>query len=251
MFSCKNVEIVFRSKFLGCWTKGHFRTKFNRDFFFLAKDFSIWFLDLLNMWYTSFHAKMPTLYSGQNFWQVGPIGIFELNLTKFLFIYYFFLQEIFPFVSCSTIYAIYKFSGKNANIIFQKKLLASRAWGHFWTKFNHVFFFFLGKDFLFVLGPLNMLSSICTKMLALYSYQNSCPARPEGFLEKNLTKFFFLQNIFEFVSWISKYDVYKFSYKNADIVFRQNSWLAGAGGIFIPNLTDFFFLRKIFVFHGQ
>ena len=132
---------------------------------------------------------MPTLYSGQNFWQVGPIGIFELNLTKFLFIYYFFLQEIFPFVSCSTIYAIYKFSGKNANIIFQKKLLASRAWGHFWTKFNHVFFF-LGKDFLFVLGPLNMLSSICTKMLALCSYQNSCPARPEGFLEKNLTKFF-------------------------------------------------------------
>ena len=32
-----------------------------------------------------------------------------------------------------------------------------------------MFFFFLGKDFLFVLGPLNMLSSICTKMLALYS----------------------------------------------------------------------------------
>ena len=123
--------------------------------------------------------------------------------------------------------------------------------GIFEQNLTMFFFFFLGKDFLFVLGPLNMLSSICTKMLALYSYQNSCPARPEGFLEKNLTKFFFLQKIFEFVSWISKYDVYKFSYKNADIVFRRNSWLAGAGGIFIPNLTDFFFLQKIFRFHGQ
>ena len=89
-------------------------------------------------------------------------------------------------------------------------------------------------------------TSICTKMPTLYSYKNSCPAGPRDFLEQNLTDFFFLQKIFEFVSWISKYAIYKFLYKNADIVFRQNSWQARAGGIFVQNLTVFFFLAKDF-----
>ena len=34
---------------------------------------------------TSFGAKMPTLYSYQNSWQVGPIGISEQDLAKFFF----------------------------------------------------------------------------------------------------------------------------------------------------------------------
>ena len=40
-------------------------------------------------------------------------------------------------------------------------------------------------------------TSICTKMPTLYSYQNSCLAGPVGgFLEQNLTKFFFLAKDF-------------------------------------------------------
>ena len=110
------------------------------------------------MLYTSFRAKTPTLYFNQNSWQVGFRDIFKKYLIKF-----FFLQHIFPFVSLTTIYAIYKFSRKNIDIELWKKFLASRTSWHFRTKFNKIFFF--------------------------------------------------LQNIFPFVSWTSKCAIYKFSCK--------------------------------------
>ena len=45
-FQWQNTKIVFWSKFLASGTYGHFRTKFNRVFFFLTKDFFICFFDL-------------------------------------------------------------------------------------------------------------------------------------------------------------------------------------------------------------
>ena len=78
-------------------------------------------------------------------------------------------------------------------------------------------------------------TSICTKIPTLYPYQNSCSVGPGGFLEQNLTNFFFLAKVLEFVSWISKYVIYMSSCKNTNVVFRQNSWLAGAKGIFVQN----------------
>jgi len=54
------------------------------------------------------------------------------------------------------------------------------------------------------MGLLNMLSaSICTKMPTLYSYQNSCPAGPGGFLETKFNRFFFLAKDF----WICILDL--------------------------------------------
>ena len=50
-----------------------------------------------------------------------------------------------------TKYAIYKFSSKNAKIVFRSKFLASRTTGHFLSGFNR-FFFFFQKIFSFVSG---------------------------------------------------------------------------------------------------
>ena len=60
----------------------HFQTKLNQVFF-LAKDY---------MLSTSFIAIIPSLYSNQNSWPIGPMGISEQNLTKLLF--YFTMIEI-------------------------------------------------------------------------------------------------------------------------------------------------------------
>ena len=49
---------------------------------------------------TSFCAKTATLYSGQNFWAVGPIDISKQNLTEF----FFFLEKIFC-VKTPTLYS--------------------------------------------------------------------------------------------------------------------------------------------------
>ena len=55
-------------------------------FFFLAKDFSISFLELLNMLSINFRAKTSTLYSGQNSWPIGPRGIFKKILIEYFFL---------------------------------------------------------------------------------------------------------------------------------------------------------------------
>ena len=46
-------------------------------FFFCAKDY---------MLSASFVAKIPSLYSYQNSWPVGPMEIYEQNLTELFFI---------------------------------------------------------------------------------------------------------------------------------------------------------------------
>ena len=79
------------------------------------------FLRPLYMPPTSFRAKTLKLYSSQNSWPVGPRAIIEQNLTEF----FIFLQKVFPFISRTTIYAIYKFSCKNARIVFWSKFLTS------------------------------------------------------------------------------------------------------------------------------
>ena len=117
-------------------TSGHYGTKFNQIFFSCQRLFHL-FLRPLYVPPTSFRAKTPKLYSSQNSWPVGPRAIIEQNLTEF----FIFLQKVFPFISRTTIYAIYKFSCKNARIVFWSKFLTSGTQGHFQTKFTQGFFF--------------------------------------------------------------------------------------------------------------
>ena len=104
------------------------------------------FLAPLNILSTSFHAKMATLHFGQNSWLVRPGCIFVQILNNF-----FFFRKNFTFVFMTFTYAIYKFSCKNTEIVFQSKFLTSRTKGHFCTNFTRVIFilFFL-KNFSFV-----------------------------------------------------------------------------------------------------
>jgi len=133
-FSCKNTVIVFRSKFLTSRTKGHFRTNFTRvnfTFFFSVSIFHF-FLGPLNIQSTSFHAKMATLHFCQNF-------TFVQILTDF-----FFFRKNITFVFFTVIYAIYKFSCKNTDIVFRPKFLTSQTKWHFhknFTRVNFILFF--------------------------------------------------------------------------------------------------------------
>ena len=144
---------------------------------------------------TSFGAKMPTLYSYQNSWQVGPIGISEQDLAKFFF--FFSLQMIFPFVSWTFEYAIYNFSSKNAKRVFRSKFLASKTTRLFLSDFNRVFFFSCKIFFHWFLQPLDMASiNFSARTLTLYSGKKKFPAGPVGIFELNLTDFFFLTKYF-------------------------------------------------------
>ena len=94
----------------------------------------------------------------------------------------------------------------------------------------------------------------------LYSGQISWPVGLRSiFKKKNLTGFFFvfvclllfiflfLQKIFPFVSWNSKYAIYKFSCKTSKIVFRRKFLPLGHRGIFKQILVKFLtFLAKDF-----
>ena len=137
-----------------------------------SNDFSICFMDLLNMLYTSFVQKPR---------HCTPIKIIGKQDIGFFF---FFLQHIFLFVFWATIYAIYKFSCKNTDIEFRKKFFASRTSWHFRTKFNKICFSY-ERFFQLFLGPLNMLSkSFSAKMPKLCSGQNSWPVGPRGIMEQ-------------------------------------------------------------------
>ena len=66
-----------------------------------------------------------------------------------------------------------------------------------------------------------------------------------------LNQFFFpLQKIFPVVYQTTIFAIYKFLCKNANILFRQNSWLAGVEGI-LYKIWLFFFLQNIFLFLSQ
>ena len=96
----------------------------------------------------------------------------------------------------------------------------------------------------------------------LYSGQISWPVGLRSIFQKkkNLTGFFvfvfvclllfiflFLQKIFPFVSWNSKYAIYKFSCKNSKIVLRRKFLPLGHRGIFKQILVKFLiFLAKDF-----
>ena len=81
-FSCKNFDIVYRSKNLASRSREHFRTKFNR-IFFLAKDFYICFLTSKYTIY-KFSCKNADIVFRSNF-LASPRGIFELILMIFFF----------------------------------------------------------------------------------------------------------------------------------------------------------------------
>ena len=120
-----------------------------------------------------FGAKMPTLYSGQNFWPVEQKGIFLETLPVFFFFFdlatlhssqnswpvgtsgifvqnlqdFFFIWKNFPFYSWTTKYAICMFWSKNANIVFGSKFFTCRTKGHFLTNFDLIFFIFFNRTF--------------------------------------------------------------------------------------------------------
>ena len=91
MLSCRNAEIVFRSKFLTSRTKGHFRTNFARViylfiYFCFYRIFHL-FLRPQNIISTSFHEKMVTLHSGRNSWPIGTRVIFVQIFHEFFFLF--------------------------------------------------------------------------------------------------------------------------------------------------------------------
>ena len=136
-FSLKNSDVAFRLKFLTSRNLGHFRTKFTKISFSFKRIFHF-LLQPQNMQSAGFGEKMTKLHSGQNSGPVGTNGTFEQILSKF-----FFFQKYFPFFSWTTKYAINKFRCKNADNVFQAKLLTSRTKGHFLTNFALFFFFFI------------------------------------------------------------------------------------------------------------
>ena len=95
---------------------------------------------------TCFHAHMPNFDSGQNSWPVWPSGIFVQKLPKF----FFFLKN-FPFVSLTSLYAVYLFPWKNGDIGFRSKYFTNLTLGHLHTELIRVFFFhfFVLKNFAF------------------------------------------------------------------------------------------------------
>ena len=71
---------------------------------------------------TNFRAKLMTLHSGQNSSIVGPRGIFVQNFPDVFFLF----SKDFS-ICFLDLYAINKFSCKNANIGFGPKFLISQT----------------------------------------------------------------------------------------------------------------------------
>ena len=93
------------------------------------------------MLFTSFRAKIPKLYSGQNSWFAGPIGVMEKIWIFFFFSCKRFFQLCLgPLNILST-----NFCTKNAEIVLRSKFMVSRTMGHYGTNLN------LGYLFIFVL----------------------------------------------------------------------------------------------------
>ena len=123
-FWCKNDDIVFQSKFLTSRTKGHFRTKFSRIFFFY-RIFNL-FLRPPSILFTSFRAKMVTLHSGWNSWPVGTRGIFVQILHEFFFSsarnFHFFLGPLNMLSTCFGAKMTIFVSNQNTLLVRQKAI---------------------------------------------------------------------------------------------------------------------------------
>ena len=114
-------------------------------------------------------------------------------------------------------------------------------------KFYTVFFFF-NRIFHLFLRPLNMLStSFRAKMAKLHSGRISLPVGTLGIFVQNLPEFFFLEIIFHFFQ-TTKYAIYKFRCKNANIAFWSKFWTCRTKGHFRKNITRvlFFIVDRIF-----
>ena len=133
---------------------------------------------------TSFREKTPTLYSVKNSWTLGPMGFFLKKLNRVFFFFFFsLLQMIFSFVSWTTIYDIYKFSCKNAKIVFRSNFLANIAPKGVFEQdliefFSFFLFFFLifycKRFFHFFIGTIKYaIYKFHAKTPTLYSGQNS------------------------------------------------------------------------------
>ena len=141
------------------------------------------------------------MHAGQNWIQVKILdqpdtGAFSYKIyTSFFFLFF---RKNFAFVSWTSVYAMYKFSRKNANFGFRWKFLTNLTQGYFRTQLIH--FFFL-KSFPFLSW---------TSIYAIYKF--SCKNADIGCRSKfftNLTqghfrrKFiqFFFRRIFHLFLW--------------------------------------------------
>ena len=106
-------------------------------------------------------------------------------------------------------------------------------------KFYIVFFF--NRIFHLFLRPLNILStSFRAKMAKLHSCRISLPVGTLGIFVQNLLEVFFFEIIFHFFQ-TTKYAIYKFRCKNANIAFWSKFWTCRTKGHFHKNFTQVFF----------
>ena len=113
---------------------------------------------------------------------------------------FFFFNKTFPFVSWTSIYAIFMFSCKKIDISFWSELWNGQTLRHYCTKFT-VVICFKKIIFRFFLGPLYVLSKS-------FNAKNTVLALWSKFFTGNTSK-----KNFPFVSWTSIYAIYKFSCK--------------------------------------
>ena len=158
--------------------------------------------------------------------------------TKFThgFCFCFFLK-MFSFFSWTFIYATYKFSGKNGDIVSRSKFLIRRTQGHFRTKFTRRFFFFF---FFFLLK--NLLFVSWTSIFA--TYRISCKNGEIAFQSKFLTKrtmgavLFKIDMSFFFLFFLTNF------------AFISSTSYRRTQGHFLTKITRdfFFFFKRIFPF---
>ena len=243
-FWCKNGDIVFQSKYLTSWTKGHFRRNFTRVFLFIyfSMKFSTCFWDLWIYYLQVFVQK---------WWHCTLVEILDQS-ERGAFLYkiypnYFFLSKELSIFLLTSIYAICIFWCKNADIVFRSKFLTSRTKGHSrtnFTRFIFLFFFFYIIFHLF-LRPLNILcTSFRPKMVTLHSGQNSWPVGIRGIFEKYFTRIFcfsFLRIFHFFLGPLNMLSA-SFGAKTTTLYSSQNTLLVEQKGIFVQILPEFFYL---------
>ena len=138
-------------------------------------------------------AKMPILYSGQNSWPVGQKGIFVQILTDlFFYSFSFFFYRIFHVFLSPLNILFTSFHAKIVTLHFDQNFWLVITRGIF-VQILFEFFFSFERIFHFFLGPINMLwTSFGTKMMILYSSQNTCPVGQKGIFVQILPEFFYL-----------------------------------------------------------
>jgi len=185
------------------------------------------------------------MHKRQHFIQVKifdplDLGAFLYKKRRRVLSFFFFLKN-FPFVSWTSIYVIYKFSWKNADIGCRSKFLINVTQGHFRTKFIRVFF--LSRILHLFRGPLHVLSTRFQAQMPKYgSCQNSWLVGPRGIFVKKKLKFLFFLTNFVIVSFdLSNCYLEVFMHTCWHLIQVKKNFLPDLGA-FSYKITQIFFL---------